>query len=225
MGIILGYISLFLFIVLLVKAVAHKCHWTKIDRMLMKIHKPVSILLIITCFLHMIMVIPVVRNRSVLVTVTGILSIICMFLLIYLCHKIMNRQKRIRWHRILAVIMAMFVGAHIIICAADFMKYRQKTADIMFDDVDISRAKDGVYEGEYDVGYIYAKVRVEMMGGRIESVTLLEHRNERGKPAESIIFAVTDEQKVDVDTVSGATNSSKVIKKAIENAVKKSVIN
>lgn len=40
------------------------------------------------------------------------------------------------------------------------------------------------------------------------------------KVAETIIDKIIDEQKIDVDAVSGATNSSTVIKKAVENALK-----
>ena len=70
------------------------------------------------------------------------------------------------------------------------------------------------------MGYIYAKVEVEIIEGKIVSLNLLEHRNERGKRAENIIDIVLSEQKIDVDAISGATNSSNVIKKAIENAIK-----
>ncbi|WP_367270567.1 FMN-binding protein [uncultured Clostridium sp.] len=54
---------------------------------------------------------------------------------------------------------------------------------------------------------------------KIEDIELLNHKNERGKPAEIIVNEVIKEQKITVDTVSGATNSSKVILKAIENAL------
>lgn len=60
---------------------------------------------------------------------------------------------------------------------------------------------------------------MEVQDGRIQSVTLLEHRHERGKAAEVILNDVVEQQKIDVDAVSGATNSSKVMKKAIENAI------
>ena len=52
------------------------------------------------------------------------------------------------------------------------------------------------------------------------SASLLEHRNERGKQAENIINNIISEQKIDVDAISGVTNSSNVIKKAIETAIK-----
>jgi uncharacterized protein with FMN-binding domain len=50
---------------------------------------------------------------------------------------------------------------------------------------------------------------------------LLEHKNEHGKLAEIIINRIISEQKIDVDAVTGATNSSKVIEGAIQNALNK----
>lgn len=46
--------------------------------------------------------------------------------------------------------------------------------------------------------------------GRIVSINLMEHRNERGETAEVIVDNVVATQKIDVDAVSGATNSSNV---------------
>ena len=102
----------------------------------------------------------------------------------------------------------------------DFAEYQNKISSIEIDNVDLSQIADGSYEGEYDAGYIYARVRVEINDGKIESVTLLEHRNERGKPAEIITDDILEQQKIDVDAVSGATNSSKVIQKTVENAIR-----
>jgi len=69
------------------------------------------------------------------------------------------------------------------------------------------------------VTFIFAKVEVTVESGGIANITILEHRNERGRPAESVINDILDNQRIDVDAVSGATNSSAVIKKAIENAL------
>lgn len=72
------------------------------------------------------------------------------------------------------------------------------------------------YIGGCDAGYIYAKVEIEVKNGMIVSINLLEHRNEQGTCAESIIDSVILKQKIDVDVVSGATNSSNVIKKQLK---------
>lgn len=99
--------------------------------------------------------------------------------------------------------------------------YRQDVKNIVITDVDISQIADGAYIGEYNVSLIYAKVEVIVQNGKIEEITLLEHKNERGKAAEKIIGDIMAQQSLDVDAVSSATNSSLVIKKAIENALLK----
>ena len=70
------------------------------------------------------------------------------------------------------------------------------------------------------MNFIYAKVEVTVEDGEIVSINILEHRHERGKAAEAITNKIVDEQKIDVDAISGATNSSTVYKKAVENALK-----
>lgn len=53
----------------------------------------------------------------------------------------------------------------------------------------------------------------------ITEITVIEHLNDRGASAESITDTIINQQKIDVDTMAGATNSSTVIKKAVENAI------
>lgn len=98
--------------------------------------------------------------------------------------------------------------------------YKQAVKETTFEDINISDIPDGVYVGEYDVDFIYAKVEVIVQNGEITNINILEHRYERVKTAEGIADSIVDEQKIDEDTISGATNSSTVIKKAVENALK-----
>ena len=55
---------------------------------------------------------------------------------------------------------------------------------------------DGSYTGVCDVGYIYAKVRVEVSDGKITDIKLLEHRNERGSAAEQVVGKMVQQQNV-----------------------------
>ncbi len=98
--------------------------------------------------------------------------------------------------------------------------YKQAVKETTYENIHISDIPDGVYVGEYDVDFIYAKVEVTVQNGEITNINILEHRHERGKTAEVITDSIVDEQKIDVDAISGATNSSTVIKKAVENALK-----
>ena len=85
--------------------------------------------------------------------------------------------------------------------------------------VDLSTVADGVYRGEYAVAPISVKLDVQVSGGRIVKIDLLEHRNGKGKPAEAVLPAIVEEQRIDVDSVSGATYSSMALKKAVERAL------
>lgn len=110
----------------------------------------------------------------------------------------------------------MIFGATYLKSVADYQRAVKETT---FDEVIISDLEDGVYIGEYDVNFIYAKVEVTIQNGQITDINILEHTQKRGKSAETVINKIIDEQIIDVDAVSGATNSSIVIKKAVENAL------
>lgn len=130
---------------------------------------------------------------------------------------------RISKKKIISVIILLFLLIGLI-CGAVYLKnvadYKRAIGETTFDEIDIADVSDGNYIGEYDVNFIYAKVEVTVEDGEIVSINILEHRHERGKAAEAITNKIVDEQKIDVDAISGATNSSTVIKKAVENAIK-----
>jgi uncharacterized protein with FMN-binding domain len=104
---------------------------------------------------------------------------------------------------------------------SDVNKYQTTVSNMAFSDIDISSIPNGVYEGECNVNYISAKVSVSVKDGVITDLKLLEHKNEKGAMAENIVEDILDKQTINVDAVSGATNSSKVIKKAVENALRR----
>ena len=111
----------------------------------------------------------------------------------------------------------------IMICTAAYLKsvadYQKAVKETTLSSIDISTVPDGVYIGEYDVDFVYAKVEVTVQDKAITKIEILEHKNGRGKSAESIVDKIIEKQNIDVDAVSGATNSSTVLKKAVENAL------
>ena len=128
-----------------------------------------------------------------------------------------KRTKRLLLCLCAAVLLA---GAVILgLYLKSLSDYRRAVAEIRFEGIDIAGVADGTYTGEYDVGFVYARVRVTVRGGVLERVEILEHKNGRGAPAESVTQEMTERQSVYVDTVSGATNSSLVLEKAAENAL------
>ena len=131
-------------------------------------------------------------------------------------------MRRLKKKTALFVIMFFLLAGFVlgILYLKSVVDYRQAVRETTFEDINISDIPDGVYIGEYDVDFIYAKVEVTVQNGEITNINILEHRHERGKTAEVITDSIVDEQKIDVDAISGATNSSTVIKKAVENALK-----
>ena len=118
---------------------------------------------------------------------------------------------------------ASFLFLLVLIFTAVYLKsvadYNRAVKETTFRNLDISDVPDGVYAGGYDVDFVYAKVEVTVQNGVITEIDILEHKNGRGSRAEVIADRIVEEQKIDVDAVSGATNSSIVIKKAVENAL------
>lgn len=121
----------------------------------------------------------------------------------------------------------LYAGAGILlvalVCLALYFKsvcdYKQAVRNMTLQEINLAEIADGTYIGECDVDFIYAKVEVTMLNGRMTNIAILEHKNGRGQPAEPVIGKIVEAQKIDVDTVAGATNSSIVLKKAVENAL------
>lgn len=220
-GIVLGYISLICFCLLAVKWITRMLHFEKVDKFFLKIHKKVSVLFLLSCVLHIAFVFSVFKTRSVAVLITGIGVVAAVVLLIVLCHIVKEKSSRLRWHRILTAVTSLFLIGHMTAYFVDFADYQNKIREIHIQDIDVSQVEDGTYVGEYDAGYIYAKVEVVVKNGVITELNILEHDNERGKAAEVITDKMVEEQKIDVDAVTNATNSSKVIKIAVQSALLK----
>jgi uncharacterized protein with FMN-binding domain len=88
-------------------------------------------------------------------------------------------------------------------------------------DVVLAAAEDGIYIGSYLAFPVSAEVRVALKNHAIEEIELLKHNNGQGQGAEIIPEKVIEAQSLKVDSVSGATYSSKVILKAILDAILK----
>jgi uncharacterized protein with FMN-binding domain len=91
--------------------------------------------------------------------------------------------------------------------------------DMQIPSMDLADTTNGTYVGSYSEFPVSAKVEVTIEGQQIVTIDLIEHVTGQGQAAESIPEAVVMSQSMQVDTVSGATYSSVVILKAIENAL------
>ena len=129
----------------------------------------------------------------------------------------MNRRKKAFLIAIsMFLIIGLFAGGLYLKSIGD---YKAKVDALTFDEIDLTKVEDGVYEGQCDTGVVRVRVQVTIRNHQLESIELLEHENGRGTPAEAILDQMVQNQTTAVDAVSGATCSSKVIRKAVENAL------
>lgn len=95
----------------------------------------------------------------------------------------------------------------------------REIADMTFENIDLSKVADGTYIGGCRVLPVVAEVEVTVKDHKITDIGLTRHINGQGASAEVIPGRVIEAQGLNVEVVSGATSSSKVILKAIENAL------
>lgn len=91
--------------------------------------------------------------------------------------------------------------------------------------VDLSSVKDGTYEGNAKNDMIVVKLKVTVVKNKMTNIDILEHKHGLGGKAEKIVNQVVSNQSLEVDAIAGATYSSNIILKAIENALEKGIDN
>jgi uncharacterized protein with FMN-binding domain len=83
--------------------------------------------------------------------------------------------------------------------------------------------KDGTYIGEATWRPVFVRAEVTIKDNKIADIKILKHRHGPSKKfkATGIIPRIIEAQSTQVDAISGATYSSKVISSAVQDAVNK----
>jgi uncharacterized protein with FMN-binding domain len=125
--------------------------------------------------------------------------------------------------KILIRVFVVFVIIMIIFIIGLQMKlkgFSDEIKKIEVNNIELSFIADGKYKGEYYMNEMAgATVEVTVQNHKIVKINILEHNTGLGKKAEVITENVIDQQSLEVDTISGATGSSIIILKAIDNAL------
>lgn len=116
---------------------------------------------------------------------------------------------------ILVAALMIFITTFIFTLTKHISDYRH----FDFDSLNLSTVKDGSYIGSEDGSIVKATVKVTVKDHVIKDVEIVSHESGKGKPAEVIVDDIVKKNSLQVDTVSGATFSSYVIKKAVYNAL------
>lgn len=109
----------------------------------------------------------------------------------------------------------------LIIAFTVFMNWgQQKVTATRLHYINLSDIRDGNYVGTFN-GYRWTNtVKVSVSNHRITDISVVKGQMFRVKEVEDELFSnVITAQSVEVDTVGGATVSSKALLKAIENAL------
>ena len=183
-------------------------------------HQPLGCVFAALTMLHLALAIKLFYQRPLALFLLGFAMTACAVLAC--CWNVLfqkNLKRGLLLHKIGGLAMALLLAAHVLVCVYSLAAYQQEMAAVTLSGISAKGVPDGVYEGSCDVGYIEARVRVTVADGTMTSIDLLEHRNERGAAGEGVVNRMLDAQTTDVDSVSGATNSSRVIRRAVENAI------
>ena len=128
-----------------------------------------------------------------------------------------------RRYKVLIIIFIFLVGVGIAfkLIIDSMEKNLEELMAIQIEDIDLLNVSDGTYEGAYKTTPIEVHVSVTVVNHVITEIDITKHITGQGESAEVIIEDVFIEQSLEVDLVSGATYSSKVILLAIFDALDK----
>jgi uncharacterized protein with FMN-binding domain len=121
--------------------------------------------------------------------------------------------------KVIGIFMSLVLIFVIISILTFFYFKTREVPKIELDDVNLQEVGDGIYTGEYKTDLVKAVVKVKIFNHQIIEITIMEHDNLLGKKAENIVDEIVLKQSLDVDAISGATSSSYVILKAVEQAL------
>lgn len=119
------------------------------------------------------------------------------------------------------ILISIIIVIFIVTTAGFFYIKSIEVPKIKIKNINLKEINDGSYIGEYEAGPVKAIVKVKVIGNKINDIKIEKHDCGLGKKAEKITEEIEKAQSLQVDEVSGATLSSKVILKAVEIALEK----
>lgn len=128
--------------------------------------------------------------------------------------------------KFLKVLLIIFIVIFVLFCVmATVLFFKIKNSPpspaIVIGSVNLDDIRDGSYTGEFQGGPVKAVMKVDVADHKITAVKIIKHDCGLGRKAEVITKEIEKVQSLDVDVISGATQSSKVILKATELALEK----
>lgn len=138
----------------------------------------------------------------------------------------MKRKGKIKMLTIILATVATFaaVGLGAVIFTS---RERIEAKNLPIGMMDFNNLNDGTYIGEYEGGmykWRESEVKVTVSSGKVTNIELVKHKeNQAPEFTNKIYNQVIQSQSLQVDTVSGATLTSKAYLKSVENALMKAL--
>jgi uncharacterized protein with FMN-binding domain len=128
------------------------------------------------------------------------------------------------WGWIIALIAAAGLGIAGKIGWSNLSKEHREARNLPLNAVDFSRLNDGVYHGAYEGGMYKWRANeceVTVNSGKVAGIQLVNSKDpgEKNTQHQELYNRVIQAQSLQVDTISGATLTSKAYLKAVENAL------
>jgi len=127
------------------------------------------------------------------------------------------RKTRIATYLLLSLLVTSLAG-----CAIYSWRFTSAVRGLALGEIAVGDLADGEYEGEHRVFHVFARVRVQVSGGEIVGIELVNvEKMQRADAArvQETLARVVERQSLRVDLVSGASASQKVALKAVEKAL------
>ncbi|MEX1307708.1 MAG: FMN-binding protein [Eubacteriales bacterium] len=124
--------------------------------------------------------------------------------------------------KVFKIILYCFAGIIVLfVLLAGFGTIGLKEAkSLTIQSIDMTQIEDGTYTGMYENGRWSNTVTVLVEDHRIIDIEILDTGNDSQIAVlNQVTGEVIDQQKVDIDSLTGATATSKSLQKAIENAL------
>lgn len=128
----------------------------------------------------------------------------------------MSRRRKV----ILIIVAVIVILAAAAAAMMTIVGRNQKAVDeTVIEDIDLTRVPDGTFTGKYNAFPVIVEIEVTVRDHVMTGIDLIKHMNGQGGGADVIPEKVVQAQSLLVDTISGATFSSKVILLAIRDAL------
>ncbi len=125
--------------------------------------------------------------------------------------------------KILGIVFGVFVLLIAVMMISLFVQAGKEMKMLTYAEVNMEDVADGTYEGIAETSMVQTKVEVTVADNKIQDIKLISHNNGMGAKAENILTDMIANNTFKVDSVSGATMSSELIKSAVSNALAKGV--